>query len=71
LLPWADPYIAGLVTQLQDEVRRERRREALAAARERRQTIGGGRGPVADLDPPNPFTEGEGRREDDLPYPGE
>ncbi|MEM9660288.1 MAG: hypothetical protein AAF961_18140 [Planctomycetota bacterium] len=24
LLPWADPYIAGLVTQLQAEVRRER-----------------------------------------------
>ncbi len=24
LLPWADPYIAGLVTKLQDEVRDER-----------------------------------------------
>lgn len=25
LLPWADPYVAGLIKKLQDEVRRERR----------------------------------------------
>jgi len=30
LLPWADPYIRGLVSKLQDEVRQERRAERLS-----------------------------------------
>jgi hypothetical protein len=25
VLPWADPYVAGLIKKLQDEVRRERK----------------------------------------------
>lgn len=29
LLPWADPYVAGLIKKLQDEVRRERRFRSL------------------------------------------
>jgi hypothetical protein len=29
LLPWADPYVAGLIKKLQDEVRAERRERAL------------------------------------------
>jgi hypothetical protein len=29
LLPWADPYVAGLIKKLQDEVRRERRFQSL------------------------------------------
>jgi hypothetical protein len=29
LLPWADPYVAGLIRKLQDEVRRERRFRSL------------------------------------------
>lgn len=39
LVPWADPYIAGLVRRLQSEVRFER--AALAA-------------PQAELEPPSP-----------------
>ncbi|MCA9229750.1 MAG: hypothetical protein KDA57_03805 [Planctomycetales bacterium] len=42
LLPWADPYIAKLVRNLQQEVRSER----LSAA-----------GLRADLDPPSPATD--------------
>ncbi len=30
LLPWADPYVAGLIKKLQDEVRSERRQRAPA-----------------------------------------
>lgn len=29
ILPWADPYVAGLIKKLQDEVRRERRFKSL------------------------------------------
>jgi len=29
ILPWADPYVAGLIRKLQDEVRRERRFQSL------------------------------------------
>ena len=29
VVPWADPYVAGLIKKLQDEVRRERRVKAL------------------------------------------
>jgi hypothetical protein len=29
LLPWADPYVAQLIKNLQDEVRRERRERSL------------------------------------------
>ena len=30
LLPWADPYVAGLIKKLQEEVRSERRQRASA-----------------------------------------
>ena len=66
LVPWADPYIAGLVRRLQSEVRMER--AALADAAERREQpadlgMFDYRGAaawlndslVADLDPPSPF----------------
>jgi hypothetical protein len=29
VLPWADPYVAGLIKKLQDEVRSERRHRAM------------------------------------------
>lgn len=29
VLPWADPYVAGLIKKLQDEVRQERRFQSL------------------------------------------
>src|SRR6476659_6315358 len=29
VLPWADPYVAGLIKKLQDEVRQERRLQSL------------------------------------------
>lgn len=29
VLPWADPYVAGLIKKLQDEVRQERRVRSL------------------------------------------
>lgn len=50
-LPWSDPIIARLVSNLQDEVRGERRRAKLAARTYR--SI------AADLDPPCPFVEHE------------
>jgi hypothetical protein len=70
LVPWADPYIAGLVRRLQSEVRMER--AALADATERGERTADlgmfdNRGaaawlsdslvaePTADLDPPSPF----------------
>jgi hypothetical protein len=46
-LPWSDPTIAQLVSNLQDEVRFERRSAKLAE----RVTSS----PVADLDPPSPY----------------
>jgi hypothetical protein len=33
LLPWADPYVAGLIRKLQDEVRRERRQKSSVCRR--------------------------------------
>ena len=33
LLPWADPYVAGLIRKLQDEVRRERRQKSSSTDR--------------------------------------
>ena len=33
LLPWADPYIAGLIRKLQDEVRAERAGQRVDSAR--------------------------------------
>jgi hypothetical protein len=35
LLPWADPYVAQLIKNLQDEVRHERRLQALMRRRAR------------------------------------
>lgn len=61
LVPWADPYIAGLVRRLQSEVRMER-----AEAADRGETLGSelfdergaaawlAQSAVADLDPPSP-----------------
>ena len=35
LLPWADPYVAQLIKNLQDEVREERRLQEMARRRDR------------------------------------
>ncbi len=48
LVPWADPYIAQLVTKLQHEVRSERLRVSTAPERARNLQ--------AELDPPTPNT---------------
>lgn len=50
-LPWSDPAIARLVANLQDEVRFERRQAKLAWRTNS--------GPVADLDPPTPASDGD------------
>ena len=51
LLPWADPYIARLVSKLQDEVRDERSQSRLDLC---------STGTVeAELEPPSPYTEKE------------
>ncbi|TWT88641.1 hypothetical protein Mal64_21280 [Pseudobythopirellula maris] len=42
LLPWADPYIRGLVSKLQDEVREEHAAEAKAARAQRRFDLAAG-----------------------------
>lgn len=63
LLPWADPYIAGLVERLQNEVRRER--TGFVAELPRQSRIAdyatfdarGASRPVADLEPPSPGVE--------------
>ena len=49
LLPWADPYIARLVSKLQEEVRTERTQTRLVS----RLTSAC----VAELEPPSPRTE--------------
>lgn len=49
LLPWADPYIAGLVRGLQDEVRRQRAGTPWSAATAVR----------AEIDPPSPAHDAE------------
>ena len=49
LLPWADPYIAGLVRRVQSEVRMERAAMADGVLKHA--------SPNADLDPPSPTTE--------------
>ena len=48
LVPWADPYIAGLVRRLQSEVRFER------AAAPVNRVAAGTAGAYADLEPPSP-----------------
>jgi len=58
LVPWADPYIAGLIHKLQDEVRREGRPAPAV-----KQGLGA---PVADLEWP-----WEDRGEDYQPLPGD
>jgi hypothetical protein len=73
LVPWADPYIAGLVRKLQSEVRLERAAMASAgvmaeapmfddrgAARWLNDSIS------ADLDPPSPATGDDWEWSDDL-----
>jgi hypothetical protein len=61
LVPWADPYIAGLVRRLQSEVRMERaeaadRGEAIAVEifDDRGAVAWLAQSAVADLDPPSP-----------------
>ena len=51
LLPWADPYIARLVTKLQDEVRDER------SQTRRVSRIAGAC--LAELEPPSPSTDND------------
>ncbi len=51
LLPWADPYIAQLVQNLQTEVRDER-------AQANRSSVATG-SPIAEMEPPCPSTEPE------------
>lgn len=50
LLPWADPYIAGLVRKLQSEVRFERATVALSMA---------AAGVLAELEPPSPSVDAD------------
>jgi hypothetical protein len=50
LLPWADPYIAGLVRRVQSEVRMERAAMADGVLKHASPA-------VADLDPPSPTTD--------------
>jgi hypothetical protein len=67
LVPWADPYIAGLVRRLQSEVRMERAALAQRGEGPAHVEIFDNRGAaevlkhpspaVADLDPPSPMTE--------------
>jgi len=59
LVPWADPYIAGLVRRLQSEVRFERAAAAPAAHKGITATHGFASAPFADLDPPSPANEGD------------
>ncbi|WP_428308351.1 hypothetical protein [Lacipirellula sp.] len=64
LVPWADPYIAGLVRRLQSEVRMERaeaadRGEAVDMFDNRGAVAWLAQSAVADLDPPAPFGEEE------------
>lgn len=51
LLPWADPYIARLVSKLQDEVRDERTQNRVVSRI--------ADSCVAELEPPNPSTDGD------------
>ncbi|MEM8943802.1 MAG: hypothetical protein AAGD11_01360 [Planctomycetota bacterium] len=51
LLPWADPYIARLVTKLQNEVRDERTQSRLVSRL--------ASAAVAELEPPSPGTEND------------
>lgn len=51
LVPWADPYIAGLVRRLQSEVRFERATVLSAAGRLD--------APHADLEPPSPSIDSD------------
>ena len=51
LLPWADPYIARLVTKLQEEVRDERAQSQVVSR------IAGAC--LAELEPPCPSTEND------------
>jgi hypothetical protein len=66
-LPWADPYIAGLVRRLQSEVRRERAGLTANDAAGDQWSMFTDRGayrgvlaePRADLEPPTPADETE------------
>jgi hypothetical protein len=65
LLPWADPYIAGLVERLQNEVRRERTgfvAELPSRSRLAEYSTFDARGAcrtVADLEPPCPGVDAD------------
>jgi hypothetical protein len=66
LLPWADPYIVGLVEQLQNEVRRERtgfvaeRPRSSSRLAEYAVDARGACRVVADLEPPTPGVDSDG-----------
>lgn len=57
LVPWADPYIAGLVRRLQSEVRFER----AAVVADSHVAVGSSvaAGPYADLEPPSPSLDAD------------
>ncbi|MCA9260880.1 MAG: hypothetical protein KDA61_16815 [Planctomycetales bacterium] len=63
LLPWADPYIAGLVTQLQREVRREQATGGVRRLSVERSAGWENANPRCDLEPPLPAFDDDG---DDL-----
>ena len=54
LVPWADPYIAGLVRRLQSEVRMERAQFGQAGDGGRLATL-----ERADLEPPSPAVDSD------------
>src|SRR5262245_32778098 len=54
LLPWTDPYIAGLVRRLQSEVRFERATLVTAQTEVTQQVPDYATGLYADLEPPSP-----------------
>jgi len=57
LLPWADPYIARLVSKLQDEVRDERSQSRVEVRSTSSLHV--------ELEPPCPTTEGDWESRDD------
>ncbi len=61
LLPWADPYIARLVTKLQDEVRDERTQTRIRDERTQTRKVSRISGNcLAELEPPSPSTDNDG-----------
>jgi hypothetical protein len=59
LVPWTDPYIAGLVRRLQSEVRFERATLATAQTTVAHAVADYATGPYADLEPPSPSLDAD------------